>query len=53
MWRKAAAVCLVTAPVALAVATCVDPALGEDQGYGIYREHPGATQWHSLLLHWA
>ena len=53
MWRKAAAVCLVTAPIALAVATGVDPALGEDQGYGIYRQHPDATQWHSLLLHWA
>jgi hypothetical protein len=53
MWRKAAAVCLVTAPLALAVATGVDPALGDDQGYGIYRQHPGATQWHSLLLHWA
>lgn len=53
MWRKAAAVCLVTAPLALAVATGVDPALGDDQSYGIYRQHPGATQWHSLLLHWA
>jgi hypothetical protein len=53
MWRKAAAVCLVTAPVALAVATGVDPALGADQSYGIYRQHPDATQWHSLLLHWA
>ncbi len=53
MWRKAAAVCLVTAPLALAVATGVDPALGDDQGYGIYRQHPDATQWHSLLLHWA
>ena len=53
MWRKAAAVSLVTAPILLAVATAVDPALGDDQGYGIYRQHPGATQWHSLLLHWA
>ncbi|MFI7540613.1 hypothetical protein [Actinoplanes sp. NPDC049599] len=53
MWRKAAAVSLVTAPILLAVATGVDPALGDDQGYGIYRAHPGATQWHSLLLHWA
>jgi hypothetical protein len=53
MWRKAAAVSLVTAPILLAVATGVDPALGADQGYGIYRAHPGATQWHSLLLHWA
>ncbi len=53
MWRKAAAVCLVTAPLALAVATGVDPALGDDQGYGVYRQHPDATQWHSLLLHWA
>lgn len=53
MWRKAAAVCLVAAPIALTVATGVDPALGEDQGYGIYRQHPDAVQWHSLLLHWA
>jgi hypothetical protein len=53
MWRKATAVCLVIAPVALAVSTGIDPALGEDQGYGIYRQHPGATQWHALLLHWA
>jgi hypothetical protein len=53
MWRRAAAVCLVTAPIALAVATGVDPALGDDQGYGVYRQHPDATQWHSLLLHWA
>jgi hypothetical protein len=53
MWRKAAAVTLITAPLALAVATGVDPALGDDQGYGIYRLHPDATQWHSLLLHWA
>ena len=53
MWRKAAAVCLVTAPLALAVATGVDPALGDDQGYGVYRQHPDATQWHALLLHWA
>src|SRR5215218_1498013 len=53
MWRKAAAVCLVAAPVALTVATGVDPALGDDQGYGVYRAHPEATQWHSLLLHWA
>jgi hypothetical protein len=53
MWRRAAAVCLVTAPIALAVATGVDPALGDNQGYGVYRQHPGATQLHSLLLHWA
>jgi hypothetical protein len=53
MWRKAAAVCLVLAPVALTVATGLDPALGDDQGYGIYRQHPAAIQWHSLLLHWA
>ena len=53
MWRKAAAVCLVAAPVALTVATGVDPALGNDQGYGVYRAHPDATQWHALLLHWA
>ncbi|GIE96616.1 hypothetical protein [Paractinoplanes rishiriensis] len=53
MWRKAAAASLVLAPIALAIATGVDPALGDDQGYGIYRAHPDATQWHSLLLHWA
>ncbi|MBW6435519.1 hypothetical protein KZ829_17405 [Actinoplanes hulinensis] len=53
MWRKAAAVCLVAAPIALTVATGVDPALGDDQGYGIYRQHPGAVQAHSILLHWA
>jgi hypothetical protein len=53
MWRRAAAVSLVTAPILLAVATGVDPALGDDQGYGIYRLHPAATQWHSVLLHWA
>jgi hypothetical protein len=53
MWRRATAACLVLAPVALAVSTGVDPALGEDQGYGIYRADPDATQWHSLLLHWA
>lgn len=53
MWRKATAACLVLAPIALAVSTGVDPALGEDQGYGIYRADPAATQWHSLLLHWA
>ena len=53
MWRKVAAASLVLAPVALAVSTGIDPALGDDQGYGIYRQHPEATQWHSLLLHWA
>ncbi|MCO8275426.1 hypothetical protein M1L60_33075 [Actinoplanes sp. TRM 88003] len=53
MWRKVAAASLVLAPVALAVSTGIDPALGEDQGYGVYRAHPEATQWHSLLLHWA
>ncbi|GAA0798202.1 hypothetical protein [Spirilliplanes yamanashiensis] len=53
MWRRAAAGCLVAAPILLAVATGVDPALGDDQGYGVYRAHPTAVQWHSLLLHWA
>ncbi|MEV6300418.1 hypothetical protein AB0M02_13515 [Actinoplanes sp. NPDC051861] len=53
MWRKAAAASLVAAPILLAVATGVDPALGDDQGYGIYRQHPDAVQAHSLLLHWA
>ncbi|MBL7262124.1 hypothetical protein [Paractinoplanes lichenicola] len=53
MWRKATAAGLVLAPIALAVSTGLDPALGDDQGYGIYRQHPGLTQWHSLLLHWA
>jgi hypothetical protein len=53
MWRKATAACLVAAPIALAVSTGVDPALGVHEGYGIYRTHPDAAQWHSLLLHWA
>ncbi len=53
MWRKATAACLVLAPIALTISTGVDPALGEDEGYGIYRDNPGAIQWHSLLLHWA
>ncbi|MFG1995688.1 hypothetical protein ACGFJ7_37515 [Actinoplanes sp. NPDC048988] len=53
MWRKATAACLVLAPVALAVATGVDPALGEDEQYGVYRQHPDATLWHAVLLHWA
>ena len=53
MWSRATAVCLVLAPIALAVSTGIDPALGDDQGYGVYRAEPGATQWHSLLLHWA
>lgn len=53
MWRTASAVCLVLAPIALAIATGVDPALGDNSGFGVYRDNPGATQWHSLLLHWA
>jgi hypothetical protein len=54
MWRKTAAVCLVLAPIALGVATGVDPAIGENDGtYGIYSAHPDALQWHSVLLHWA
>lgn len=53
MPRTAAAVCLVLAPIALAIATGTDPALGDEQGFGVYREHPDAIQWHSLLLHWA
>ncbi|WP_327009483.1 hypothetical protein OHA72_20915 [Dactylosporangium sp. NBC_01737] len=44
---------LFLAPAVLAVATAVDPALGEDQGVGIYRAHPDAIQWHSVLLHWS
>ncbi|MFF5227582.1 hypothetical protein [Dactylosporangium sp. NPDC000521] len=44
---------LFLAPAFLGVATAVDPALGEDQGFGIYRAHPDAIQWHSVLLHWA
>ena len=44
---------LFLAPAVLAVATAVDPALGEDQGVGVYRAHPDAIQWHSVLLHWA
>jgi hypothetical protein len=53
MWRKATAACLVLAPIALTVSTAVDPALGAVDEYGVYRAHPDATQWHSLLLHWA
>ncbi|MEU4422351.1 hypothetical protein AB0F81_17125 [Actinoplanes sp. NPDC024001] len=53
MWRKAAAASLVAAPIALTVATGVDPALGIPEQYGIYRQHPGAVQAHSILLHWA
>jgi hypothetical protein len=38
----------------LAVATGVDPALGgENEEYGVYRAHPDAVQWHSVLLHWS
>ncbi|MEV4508691.1 hypothetical protein AB0K00_06995 [Dactylosporangium sp. NPDC049525] len=44
---------LFLAPAVLAVATAVDPALGEDQGVGVYRAHPDAIQWHSVLLHWS
>ncbi|GAA3242412.1 hypothetical protein GCM10010532_083990 [Dactylosporangium siamense] len=44
---------LFLAPAVLAVATAVDPALGDAQGTGVYRAHPDATQWHSLLLHWS
>ncbi|MEU8239796.1 hypothetical protein AB0C07_16255 [Actinoplanes missouriensis] len=47
------AACLVTAPVLLAVATGVDPALGLTEGYGIYRQHPDGVLAHSILLHWA
>jgi hypothetical protein len=53
MWRKATAVCLIAAPIALAISTGIDPALGQGEVYGIYRQHPEALQWHSLLLHWA
>ncbi|WP_328476829.1 hypothetical protein OHA21_22925 [Actinoplanes sp. NBC_00393] len=53
MWRKAAAASLVAAPIALTVATGVDPALGIPEQYGIYRQHPDAVQAHSILLHWA
>jgi hypothetical protein len=51
--KRLSAACLVLAPVALAVATGVDPALGEDQSFGVYRDHPDAILWHSVLLHWA
>jgi hypothetical protein len=51
--RYVAAACLVLGPIALAVATAVDPALGDVPEYGVYRQHPDALQWHSLLLHWA
>lgn len=53
MRRYAAAACLVLAPITLAVATGVDPALGDVPEYGVYRQHADALQWHSLLLHWA
>jgi hypothetical protein len=44
---------LILAPLALLIATAVDPALGDDQAYGVYRQHPEAVQWHSVLLHHA
>jgi hypothetical protein len=44
---------LFLAPAVLAVATAVDPALGDAQGTGVYRAHPDAIQWHSVLLHWS
>ncbi|GGM60375.1 hypothetical protein ACFFX1_04840 [Dactylosporangium sucinum] len=45
---------LIIAPIVLGVATAVDPALGSTgEFYGIYREHPGAIEAHSVLLHWA
>jgi hypothetical protein len=53
MNRKFAAACLVAAPLALAVATAVDPALGDAPEHGVYRQHPDAILWHSVLLHWA
>jgi hypothetical protein len=53
MNRKFAAACLVAAPLALAVATAVDPALGDMPEHGVYRQHPDAILWHSVLLHWA
>jgi hypothetical protein len=53
MRRYAAAACLVLAPIALAISTGVDPALGDGEIYGVYRAHPDAIQWHSLLLHWS
>jgi hypothetical protein len=53
MNRKFAAACLVAAPLALAVATAVDPALGDAPEHGVYRQHPDAVLWHSVLLHWA
>ena len=53
MNRKFAAACLVAAPLALAVATAVDPALGDVPEHGVYRQHPDAILWHSVLLHWA
>ncbi len=52
MRRYAAAACLVLAPIALAISTGIDPLLGSDQEYGVYRDHPDAIQWHSILLHW-
>ncbi|WP_433207818.1 hypothetical protein ACQP00_42120 [Dactylosporangium sp. CS-047395] len=44
---------LILAPLCLLLATAVDPALGDAQGYGVYRQHPEALQWHAVLLHTA
>ncbi|WP_432975649.1 hypothetical protein [Dactylosporangium sp. CA-233914] len=46
---------LILAPLCLLIATAVDPALGDTEPYGVYRQHPEALQWHSVLLHsaWA
>ncbi|MEV6927897.1 hypothetical protein AB0M46_25820 [Dactylosporangium sp. NPDC051485] len=45
---------LILAPLALLAATAADPALGDAaQGFGIYRQHPEALQWHAVLLHYA
>jgi hypothetical protein len=51
--KRFSAACLALAPVVLAVATAVDPEVGDNTGTGAYRDHPGAGQAHALLLHWA
>jgi hypothetical protein len=50
---RLSALCLAVAPVVLAVATAVDPEVGDNTGTAPYRDHPVSGQWHGLLLHWA
>ncbi|MEV0609282.1 hypothetical protein AB0I61_23200 [Polymorphospora rubra] len=51
--QRAGLICLGTAPLLLAAATAVDPALGDVGYYDAIRADPGAAGLHSLLLHWA